>query len=256
MLTFNNDDYDSDDIETPTWGKGDIREASNTKSSSIKGKILFVIILGVAFAFAGWLAFNPIDEEEVFTPSPNKYVAELNELEKKKDYVNLIKALYENTTPEYSKAVLPWLKKREDSGFTPYLYATARHMLITDETYQALLYYSAAGLAARVDAARCSDRTTASWVAFLENGFSGVHEYMNAHPESKATAGKWALMKEETLKGRDLPAWMCLNGEKTSEYVPYVPEELWQQERIQIRNAFDQFTQSGTITETAPASGK
>lgn len=74
---------------------------------------------------------------------------------------------------------------------------------------------------------------------------------MATNPDSRAAAGAWALMKEENLKNRPLPAWLCLSGENPSPYVPYVAEEIWQNERVQIRDAFAAFIEEPQ-SNTAP----
>lgn len=287
MQTYNNNDDDNINSGNKPFGNGDnfIPRPHHSDGGGFTKFVTVLVLLFVLFGAGYWFSSSNETLEEVSkTDSSNptsdsvsssiptagstsdiEIINKLNDLENKKDYLALIRELYENVNPETSPEILSWLKEREDSGFAPYLYATARHLLITNEPYQALLYYSAAGLIARVDAAHCTDRTAAGMVAFLENGFSGVHKYMADNPGSKRAAGTWAMLKEETSKNRPLPEWLCLNGDSPSPYVPFLAQELWENERTNIRVAFDQFMQQPTaLTETenpeekdaAPASGQ
>ena len=252
--------YNDDEIYGSTNDENNPFRSASSRSRSRKIAIAAVAV--VAFIAAGIFVAGQFGGEEeiaaVEVPVNADPIAQLNQLEANKDYLNIIKALNENVDPEFSKVVLPWLQEREASGFAPYLYAAARHYLITGDAYQALLYYSTAGLTARIDAARCTDRSTAGFVAYLENGFSGVQQYIKANPDSMNAAGTWALLKEDETKNRALPEWLCTNGDNPSEYVPYVSEEIWQGERAQIRTAFEQFVaQSGQgLATTSPASGE
>lgn len=239
--------------------RGRLRQGRNFKKPIII--IISLVVLSVgSYTILPFLKYGGEEEiaqeeaaQENKKENEKKIFAELDKLESSEDEVALIKYLYKNSTKEHSKVFLKWLEQREDEGFPPYLYATARNYLIEGDAYQALLYYSAAGLMARIDAARCTDRTTASWVAFLENSFVGVHDYMKEHPTSKLAAGKWALLKEESSKRRKLPSWICKNGENPMKYVAYKPEELWQLEREEIRRAFKEFTESKPEEENLAA---
>ena len=275
MLTYDLDDDNGDgNKNTPAWGSGGRPDRPGKKNNALK--IAVAAISLTAIALSSYFVFSykaaeqsaaivaSVEDESLPVTEQDEIISKLGRLEENKDHLGMIKYLYENTDPKFSKVVLPWLIERENNGYTPYLYAIARHSLIRNDPYQSLLYYIAAGLAARVDAAHCSDLTSANLVALLENGFSGVHEYMAAHPESKSLAGRFALSKEDSLRSRPEPDWLCKSGQETSPYVPYVANEIWQQQRAEIRVAFNSYIDSyfaeaddtaSDAAELEPASG-
>lgn len=179
----------------------------------------------------------------------------LKQLDGEQDHAKIIELLYTNVDPEFAAQALPWLKERDYTGYAPYYYAQARYLLILNQPYQALQYYMLAGLSARIDAARCADISVAALIAFLEKGFEGVHEYMQLEIDSKATSGNWALHKEEQVAQRAIPAWICSQGTSPRSYVNYIPDEIWQHKRSDIRDEFARYIASPTSLATDTAAG-
>ncbi|NDF11945.1 MAG: hypothetical protein EB060_03895 [Proteobacteria bacterium] len=156
-------------------------------------------------------------------------LATLEIYEHNKDYTKLINTLYTNRDKAYSTKVLPWLHDREDKGFAPYYYAQALHMNNLGNQKEAILYYFAGGLVARIDLLRCLDKTAETMIAALESPFPDVPKYLEENPGNKVSAGTFAVEMEEFTKDRSPAEWLCLQGDDAEKYkyYPYFPDDEW-----------------------------
>lgn len=170
---------------------------------------------------------------------PDGEIRVLDKMESEGKSDALIKVFYERTEPAFSKKILPWLKARESLGYAPYYYATARHLLIVEKPYEALLYYTAAGLFARIDAMACSDSGAQAFILELEKPFGGVRDYVKAVPGTKLAAGTWALNREEESFPRKLPEWICSKSKRIIGQ--YRSLEEWKKDREEIRKQFKSY---------------
>lgn len=189
------------------------------------------------------------------TLSKDSELAQLEKLEHEKKYPELINLMYQKRDKAFSEKLLPWLKSREDIGFAPYYYAQALHLINTGKPEEAMLYYFAGGLVARVDLLRCVDKSAETYIAVLESPFPDVPAYLEKHTGMRVTAGTFAIEMEEFVKDRAAADWLCSQGDIQMKYDQFFPEDEWQGRREIAVESFRKVI-SERVDEDAPGAEK
>ncbi len=204
-----------------------------TYLKTIIAALSLLTLIGLSYlGYAYWR------DRVAFSSDPN--LAELERYEQAKDYPGLANALFRKREgTAFSEAVLPWLEKREERAFAPYLYAQALHLNVLQKPEEAIRYYFRAGLLARIDLLYCLDASAEKLIMQMESLFPDTLDYLDEHPGARVSAGTLALLKEEQAVGRPKPDWLCPYGDKKlSKYEAFVEETLWLERRIPTLESF------------------
>ncbi len=133
------------------------------------------------------------------------------------------------------------LNESVEKPYAPYIYALAkRYKNIGYDSYAAKWFVTAA-ITARIDAARCEDKTAPQGIMIIEAELSEIKKLIIDNKKLYKESIEFALQKEEEFKKRDLPKWICSHGiEAFSGELKYKNEKDWNKERQEIRNKYQE----------------
>ncbi len=180
-------------------------------------------------------------------PASN-YVDRLQRLEADSQWGDLLVAAFEESvkvSKEARTAAIRWLEGRLRSGRIPVLFCLARLHWLNGEEEPAIKCFMTASIAGQIDAARCSDPTSAGAVAMMERHFEELMARLHDR-DTERRALRYAFELEERLRDREPAHWIAAHGlesfrtaSTTAEDAgPFVADDVWQERRAEIRLSY------------------
>ena len=179
-------------------------------------KYTLATALGLAAVVVALSLFLYSRQQRLMRESP--FIQQIAVAEQRGDYAELTRTLAEHAgtaTKGESGLIVAWLKRREHDSRFPVLHLLSLYYYREGRTSPSAEWFSAAALVGRVDAARCGDATAAQALTVIEMLHGPIKQRLNAYPEEKARAARWALDYEERNQSRPVATWIASHGIKS-----------------------------------------